>query len=338
VLQLNGLYREDNDVVVLVIGGAGYIGSHAARALKRAGHEVIIFDNLCTGFEILATGFELVKGDVLDAAALARVLPRVDAIMHFAAHAYVGESGTNPRKYFHNNVEGGLSLLNAALDAGVKKIIFSSTCAVYGEPTKVPIEENIPRQPVNPYGVTKLFFEQALEAYDRAYGFRFASLRYFNAAGADESGEIGELHDPETHLIPLALRAAARLGPELSVFGSDYPTPDGTCIRDYIHVNDLASVHVKALEHLAAGKESFAVNVGTGKGASVREVLSAVEEVTGKRVPHKIVPRRPGDPPALVANPAKAQALLQWKATRGLRDVVATAWNFMERKREATVR
>jgi UDP-glucose-4-epimerase GalE len=258
--------------------------------------------------------------------------------MHFAAHAYVGESGTNPRKYFHNNVEGGLSLLNAALDAGVKKIIFSSTCAVYGEPTKVPIEENIPRQPVNPYGVTKLFFEQALEAYDRAYGFRFASLRYFNAAGADESGEIGELHDPETHLIPLALQAAAGLGPELSVFGSDYPTPDGTCIRDYIHVNDLASVHVKALEHLAAGKESFAVNVGTGKGASVREVLSAVEEVTGKRVPHKIVPRRPGDPPALVANPAKAQALLQWKATRGLRDVVATAWNFMERKREATVR
>jgi UDP-glucose-4-epimerase GalE len=325
-------------VVVLVIGGAGYIGSHAARALKRAGHEVIIFDNLCTGFEILAAGFELVKGDMLDAAALGRVLPRVDAVMHFAAHAYVGESGTNPRKYFHNNVEGGLSLLNAALDAGVKKIIFSSTCAVYGEPTKVPIEENIPRQPVNPYGVTKLFFEQALEAYDRAYGFRFASLRYFNAAGADESGEIGELHDPETHLIPLALQAAAGLGPELSVFGSDYPTPDGTCIRDYIHVNDLASVHVKALEHLAAGKESFAVNVGTGKGASVREVLSAVEEVTGKRVPHKIVPRRPGDPPALVANPAKAQALLQWKATRGLRDVVATAWNFMERKREATVR
>jgi UDP-glucose-4-epimerase GalE len=325
-------------VVVVVIGGAGYIGSHAARALKRGGHEVIIFDNLCTGYEFLVTGFELVKGDMLDAAALARLLPRADAIMHFAAHAYVGESVANPRKYFHNNVEGGLSLLNAALTAGVKKIIFSSTCAVYGEPAKVPIEENIPRLPVNPYGVTKLFFEQALEAYDRAYGFRFASLRYFNAAGADESGEIGELHDPETHLIPLALRAAAGLGPELNVFGSDYPTPDGTCIRDYIHVNDLASVHVKALEYLAAGKESFAVNVGTGTGASVQEVISAVEEVTGKRVPYKVVPRRPGDPPALVANPAKAQALLQWKATRGLRDVVATAWNWMERRREAAVR
>lgn len=320
-------------MVVLVVGGAGYIGSHAARALKRAGHEAIIFDNLCTGYEFLAAGFELVRGDVLDAAALARVLPRVDAIMHFAAHAYVGESGTNPRKYFHNNVEGGLSLLNAAVDAGVKKIIFSSTCAVYGEPAKVPIEENTPRQPVNPYGVTKLFFEQALEAYDRAYGVRFASLRYFNAAGADESGEIGELHDPETHLIPLALSAAAGAGPELKVFGADYPTPDGTCVRDYIHVNDLATVHVKALEHLAAGKDSFAVNVGTGSGNSVREVISAVEQVTGNRVPHTIGPRRPGDPPALVANSSKAQALLQWKATRGLREVVETAWNWMERRR-----
>ncbi len=325
-------------MVVLVIGGAGYIGSHAARALRRAGHEVIIFDNLSTGYEFLAAGFELVKGDMLDAAALARVLPRADAIMHFAAHAYVGESVTNPRKYFHNNVEGGLSLLNAALDAGVKKIIFSSTCAVYGEPDKIPIAENIPRQPVNPYGVTKLFFEQALEAYHRAYQFRYASLRYFNAAGADDSGEIGELHDPETHLIPVALRAAAGLGPGLQVFGSDYPTPDGTCVRDYIHVNDLASAHLKALDHLAAGKESFAVNLGTGIGASVQEVINTVEEVTGKPVPHKKMPRRPGDPPALVANPAKAQALLQWKASRGLKDVVSTAWNWMERRREASVR
>lgn len=319
-------------MVVLVIGGAGYIGSHAARALRRAGHEVIIFDNLSTGYGLLATGFELIKGDVLDEAALKRVLARVDAIMHFAAHAYVGESGTNPRKYFRNNVEGGLSLLNAALDVGVKKIIFSSTCAVYGEPAKVPIEENIPRQPVNPYGVTKLFFEQALEAYDRAYDFRYASLRYFNAAGADESGEIGELHDPETHLIPLALRAAAGQGPALQVFGSDYPTPDGTCIRDYIHVNDLAGVHVKALEYLAAGKPSIAVNVGTGAGASVKEVISSVENITGKPVPHKIVARRPGDPPALVANPAKAQALLNWKATRNLHDIVSTAWNWMQKQ------
>jgi UDP-glucose-4-epimerase GalE len=322
-------------VVVLVVGGAGYIGSHTARALRAAGHEVIIFDNLSTGFETLAAGFELINGDILDGAALARVLPQTDAIMHFAARAYVGESVINPKKYFHNNVEGGLSLLNAALDAGVKKIIFSSTCAVYGEPAKVPIEETTPRQPVNPYGVSKLFFEQALESYDRAYEFRYASLRYFNAAGADESGEIGELHEPETHLIPLALSAAAGVGPELKVFGSDYPTPDGTCVRDYIHVNDLASAHLKALDHLTAGKESFAVNVGTGTGASVQEVINAVEEATGRSVPRKMVPRRPGDPPILVANPAKAQALLHWRATRGLREVVATAWNFMERQREA---
>jgi UDP-glucose-4-epimerase GalE len=322
----------------LVVGGAGYIGSHAARALRNAGHEVIIFDNLSTGFTSLAAGFELVKGDVLDAGALAEVLPRAGAIMHFAAHAYVGESGTNPRKYFRNNVEGGLSLLNAALDAGVRKIIFSSSCAVYGEPAKIPIEESIPRQPVNPYGVSKLFFEQALEAYDRAYGFRYASLRYFNAAGADDSGEIGELHDPETHLIPLAMRAAAGTGPELQIFGSDYPTPDGTCVRDYIHVNDLANAHVKALEYLNAGKASIAVNVGTGKGASVQEVISAVEKISGERVPHKIVPRRPGDPPALVADPAKAQALLHWKAERGLENIVSTAWNFMQRHRETMVR
>ena len=315
---------------VLVIGGAGYIGSHAARALRRAGHQVIIFDNLSTGYEFLARGFELVKGDVLDRSALARVLPRVEAIMHFAAFAYVGESVANPRKYFHNNVEGGLSLLNTALEAGVKKIIFSSTCAVYGVPAEIPIAEDTPRQPVNPYGVSKLFFEQALESYDRAYDFRFASLRYFNAAGADESGEIGELHEPETHLIPLALRAAAGQAPELQVFGSDYPTPDGTCVRDYIHVSDLADAHVRALEHLASGKASFAANVGTGRGYSVQEVLAMVEEVTGNRVPRRVVPRRPGDPPALVADPRRAQELLQWKASRSLRDIVATAWKWMQ--------
>jgi UDP-arabinose 4-epimerase len=322
-------------VRVLVVGGAGYIGSHTARALRRAGHEVVVFDNLSSGYEFLAAGFELIKGDLLDSAALSKALRRVDAIMHFAAHAYVGESVTNPRKYFHNNVEGGLTLLNAALDAGVKRIIFSSTCAVYGVPAKVPIEENTPRQPVNPYGVSKLFFEQALEAYGRAYGFRYASLRYFNAAGADESGEIGELHDPETHLIPLALSSAAGTGPELQVFGSDYPTPDGTCVRDYIHVNDLASAHGKALDHLAAGRESVAVNVGTGRGYSVQEVIAAVEEVTGKRVPRKIGARRPGDPPALVANPGKAESLLHWKATRGLKEIVSTAWNWMQHRQAA---
>jgi UDP-glucose-4-epimerase GalE len=321
-------------LVVLVIGGAGYIGSHAARALKRLGHTPLIYDNLSTGYPFLASGFELVEGDILDRSKLSTALQRADAIMHFAAHAYVGESVTNPRKYFYNNVEGGLSLLNAAVEVGVKKIVFSSTCAVYGEPSQVPIPENTVRQPVNPYGVSKLFFEQALEAYDRAYGLRFASLRYFNAAGADESGDIGELHDPETHLIPLALRAAARTGPELQVFGSDYPTPDGTCIRDYIHVNDLAEAHVKALEHLQAGKDSFAANLGTGRGHSVRDVIATVEEVTRKPVPVRIGPRRPGDPPALVADPRRAESLLQWKAARTLRETISTAWNWMQRPRQ----
>ena len=321
-------------MVVLVIGGAGYIGSHTARALKRSGHEAVIYDNLSTGHAFLADGFELITGDVLDQSKLATSLSRVDAVMHFAAYAFVGESVTNPRKYFRNNVEGGLSLLNAAVDAGVKKIIFSSTCAVYGEPSKIPIAEDTSRQPVNPYGVSKMFFEQALEAYDRAYGLRFASLRYFNAAGADESGEIGELHDPETHLIPLALRASAGVGPALQIFGSDYPTPDGTCVRDYIHVNDLADAHVKALDHLQAGKASFAANIGTGQGHSVNEVISTVEEVTGNPVPRRVVPRRPGDPPALVADPRRAESLLQWKAKRSLRDTISTAWKWMEHRRQ----
>ncbi|HET9408339.1 MAG TPA: UDP-glucose 4-epimerase GalE [Candidatus Sulfotelmatobacter sp.] len=325
--------KEVSAVVVVVVGGAGYIGSHTARALRRAGYEVIVFDNLSTGHEFLASGFELIQGNVLDSSALAKVLHRADAVMHFAAHAYVGESVTNPRKYFHNNVEGGLSLLNALLDAGVEKIIFSSSCAVYGEVADVPIKEEGPRQPVNPYGVSKMFFEHAMEAYDRAYGIRFVSLRYFNAAGADESGEIGEVHDPETHLIPLALSAAAGNGTELRVFGTDYPTPDGTCVRDYIHVNDLASAHAKALEYLENGGKSLALNLGTGRGYSVQEVISEVERVTGRPVPCQKVSRRAGDPAVLVANPEKAHGVLQWTASRDLHDAVASAWNWMQRRK-----
>jgi UDP-arabinose 4-epimerase len=232
-------------------------------------------------------------------------------------------------------VEGGLVLLNACVDCGVRQIIFSSTCAVYGVPTKVPIPEQTPRQPVNPYGVSKLFFERALEAYDRAYGLRFASLRYFNAAGADESGDIGELHDPESHLIPSALLAATGARPELELYGTDYPTPDGTCVRDYIHVNDLADAHVSALEHLSGGGNSLALNLGTGHGYSVKEVLNKIEQVTGRRVPTRIAPRRPGDPPALVADPALAEQLLRWKATRSLDDIVTTAWRWMQRREAA---
>jgi UDP-arabinose 4-epimerase len=212
----------------------------------------------------------------------------------------VGESVENPRKYFRNNVQAALALLNTAIDAGVRSFVFSSSCAVYGAPPKVPIGEDTPRQPVNPYGVSKLFLENALEAYQRAYGLRFTSLRYFNAAGADESGEIGELHDPETHLIPLALAAAAGTGPELQVLGFDYPTPDRTCIRDYVHVNDLAEAHVLALQHLVNGGAPLALNLGTGEGYSVKQVLAAIQEATGMPVPWRMGPRRPGDPPVLV--------------------------------------
>jgi UDP-glucose-4-epimerase GalE len=316
---------------VLVIGGAGYIGSHAARVLRKHGHEVVIFDDLATGFEFLAKGFEFIRGDLGDVASVKPALQRVDAVMHFAAYAYVGESVTNPRKYFHNNVESALALLNTAIDVGIKAFVFSSTCAVYGVPAKVPITEDTVRQPINPYGVSKLFFEHALEAYGRAYGLRSAALRYFNAAGADESGEIGELHNPETHLIPLALAATSEKGQALQIFGEDYPTPDGTCIRDYIHVNDLAEAHALALARLVDGSESFAVNLGTGQGCSVLEIVRAAEQITGKPVRRVMGPRRPGDPPSLVADPTRAQQLLQWKAKYSLHDIVSTAWNWAQR-------
>ena len=316
---------------VLVIGGAGYIGSHTARALRRHGHDIIVYDNLSTGHKFLAEGFELLVGDIADVTTLRPVIDRVDAIVHFAAHAYVGESVSNPRKYFRNNVEGALSLLNTAVDAGVRYFVFSSTCAVYGTPARVPITEDFPRQPINPYGVSKLFFENALEAYDRAYGIRFAALRYFNAAGADESGEIGEVHDPETHLIPLALAATEDDGSALQVYGTDYPTADGTCIRDYIHVNDLGEAHALALGKLVKGADSFAANLGTGRGHSVLEIIKAVEEISGKQVRWSAGLRRPGDPPALVADPSRAVLLLQWRATRSLHDIVATAWRWKQR-------
>ena len=316
---------------VLVIGGAGYIGSHAARVLRAQGHATVIYDNLSTGYERLAKGFELVVGDIADTSKLRSVMNRVDAVMHFAAHAYVGESVRNPRKYFQNNVEAALNLLNTALDAGVNKFVFSSTCAVYGIPAKVPITEDTIRQPINPYGISKLFLENALEAYSPAYGLRYAALRYFNAAGADDSGEIGELHDPETHLIPLALSATQDGAAPLQIFGTDYPTPDGTCIRDYIHVNDLADAHVLALKRVASGQDSFAVNLGTGRGYSVLEIIQEVENVTGKTVNRVLAPRRSGDPPALVADPTRAQNLLQWKTARSLHDIVVTAWKWWQR-------
>jgi UDP-glucose-4-epimerase GalE len=315
---------------VLVTGGAGYIGSHCARALARRGHEVLIYDNLSTGHEFLARGFPLTVADIGDQPQITAALRGVDAVMHFAAHSIVPESVADPRKYFENNVRKGLVLLNAVQECGIRMFIFSSTAAVYGIPDDGLIAEDAPQRPVNPYGLSKLSFEHALQAYEQGYGLRFMSLRYFNAAGADESGEIGELHSPETHLIPNALAVAAGLKAELQIFGDDYPTPDGTCVRDYIHVADLAEAHALALESLAAGGESAVLNLGTGKGNSVREVVAAVEEVTGRKLPRTVAARRPGDPAMLVANPVRAQTRLGWRASRSLHDMIASSWRFLQ--------
>lgn len=317
-------------MAILVVGGAGYIGSHTARALRQNGHEVIIFDNLSTGHEHLARGFRLIEADIADKEKLASALKEATAVIHFAAHAYVGESVKDPRKYFRNNVEAGLTLLNATMDAGIRDFVFSSSCAVYGSPSTIPIAEGTPPRPINPYGVSKLFFENALEAYGRAYGIRSVRLRYFNAAGTDESGELSELHEPETHLIPLALAAAAGRGPDLQVYGTDYPTPDGTCIRDYIHVSDLAHAHVLALQYLTDGGASVVLNLGTGEGSSILDVIAAVESVTGNKVPWSPAPRRPGDPPELVSDPSFAHEVLRWEASYTLNDMVATAWKSMQ--------
>jgi UDP-glucose-4-epimerase GalE len=319
-------------MTILVVGGAGYIGSHAARSLCRHGEKVILYDNLSTGHRSLAAEHELIVAELTDTDALTAALHRVDAVMHFAAFAYVGESVENPKKYFQNNVVAGLHLLDHAIQCGVRNFVFSSSCAVYGVPSQTPITEDLPREPVNPYGASKLFFERALSAYQQAYGLRYASLRYFNAAGADEGGKLGEMHDPETHLIPLALAAASGAGPALSIYGDDYPTPDGTCVRDFIHVNDLAEAHVLALQNIAKTGQSHVLNLGSGKGHSIREVIATVEQVTGRKVPVKIAPRRAGDPPALVADPSRAEQVLGWKAQRSLHAIVSTAWNWMQNR------
>ena len=315
---------------VLLTGGAGYIGSHTARLLARHGHTVVIYDNLSTGHRFLADGFEFILGDLRDGVKLQHALRGIDAVLHFAAYTYVEESVRDPRKYFENNVLAGLTLLSAVVEAQVPHFVFSSSCAVYGLPAEIPMSEKAPRLPINPYGASKLAFEHALEAYSQAYGLRFASLRYFNAAGADESGEIGELHEPETHLIPRALEVASGLRREFDIYGSDYPTPDGTCVRDYIHVNDLAEAHRLALNHLLDSETSVAVNLGSGCGSSILEVLSAIEDVTGQVIRRRICSRRAGDPPVLVADSRRAGELLGWRSSRSLHEIVASAWNWMK--------
>lgn len=313
---------------ILVTGGAGYIGSHAVRCLLAAGHEITVFDNLVYGHREAVEAGRLVEGDLLDQSQVEQVLreKKIDAVMHFAAYAYVGESVTDPAKYYRNNIVGTLSLLEAMRACDVKRIVFSSTCATYGVPQEVPIPEDHPQQPINPYGFTKLVIEKALDDYRHAYGFGYAALRYFNASGAASDGSIGEDHTPESHLIPLVLEVALCKRDHITIFGTDYPTADGTCIRDYIHVEDLADAHLKAIEKLDSGS-AIKLNVGTGSGASVREVIDACKEVTGEEIKVVEGDRREGDPPELVANPETTAEALGWRAKHtNIRDIVASAW------------
>jgi UDP-arabinose 4-epimerase len=316
---------------VLVTGGAGYVGSHACKVLARAGYRPVVFDNLLRGRREAVRWGPLVEGDLADIARLSAALAehRVSAVMHFAAYAYVGESVADPALYYRNNLGGTLSLLEAMRNAGVGEIVFSSTCATYGTPDAVPIREDSPQRPVNPYGETKLAIERALHWYGQAYGVRSVALRYFNAAGADLDGEIGECHEPETHLVPLVLQAALGQRLQVDIYGTDYPTPDGTAIRDYVHVHDLALAHLRALERLREGSGSIAVNLGTGQGRSVREVIAAAEAATGRKVPAQAAARRPGDPPALVADPSLAAEILGWRPQHSDLDTIirtALAW------------
>lgn len=322
---------------VLVTGGAGYIGSHAAKALAARGFVPVAYDNLIYGHPWAVQWGPLVEGDVTDRAKLLDTMRRYEiaAVMHFAAFAYVGESMAKPERYFNNNVGGSLALLDAALEAGVRHVVFSSSCATYGTPQQLPITEDTPQSPVNPYGETKLIVERALRWYGAAHPLTWVSLRYFNAAGADPEGALGELHLPETHLIPLVLEAALG-GSAVEIYGDDYPTRDGTCVRDYIHVSDLADAHVRALDYLFGCGASIALNLGTGEGYTVREVIQAVQAVTGRDVPHRIAPRRPGDPPVLVADPGLATRVLGWHPQYSALDtIVRTAWSWRSNRANA---
>ena len=315
---------------VLVTGGAGYIGSHTCLRLAEAGFRPVVFDNLSNGHAEFAQWGPLEVGDIADAARLDEVFAtyRPAAVIHFAALIEVGESVVTPGRFYENNVSGALSLIEAARRAGVNALVFSSTCATYGDPVQVPMEESHPQAPINPYGRSKLMVEQILGDLDRYNGFRSVILRYFNAAGADPEGRIGERHEPESHAIPLAIRAAMGSNHGFKIFGEDYPTPDGTAVRDYIHVLDLADAHVLALQHLLAGGASDVFNLGTGSGTSVRQLVAAIKQVSGGGFDAEPAPRRPGDSPALVADNRKAREVLGWTPRLGLNDIIETAWRW----------
>ncbi len=317
---------------VLVVGGAGYIGSHCVRQLIAAGHRPVVLDNLVYGHrKAVAQDIPFYAANLGDIETVKNILrqEQIELVMHFAAYCYVGESVTNPIKYYENNVSAPLRLLSAMLEVGVKKFVFSSTCATYGVPDRLPMTENLPQAPINPYGQTKLDIENVLKALATAHGLSFAAFRYFNAAGASEDGQIGEDHNPETHLIPLAIDVAVGKRPHLQVFGPDYPTPDGTCLRDYVHVDDLSRAHIAVFPKLSEPGKSFFYNLGTGKPFSVREIIKAVEKVTGKKVAVIEAPRRAGDPPALFADSTKAQTELGWKVKfDNAEAIIATAWKW----------
>jgi UDP-glucose 4-epimerase len=318
---------------VMVVGGAGYIGSVAVEHLLAAGHEVVVFDNLSRGHrQSVPEQAKFFKGDLNNVNDLEDAFggQKIEAVMHFAAYALVGESVENPRLYYENNVVNGVRLLNCLVEHGVKAIVFSSSCAVYGEPKSSPIKEDFPLNPANPYGESKLVFERMLKWYSVAYGLNYASLRYFNAAGA--TATCGEDHDPETHLIPLVLQAAAGIKKRITIFGDDYPTRDGTCIRDYVHVNDLSDAHLLALNHIMANRENLVFNLGSEHGASVKEVIETARRVTGRSIEVEIGPRRPGDPPELVGSSAAIKAKLGWKPKRGeLESIIADAWDWLQK-------
>lgn len=327
-----------NSPTVLVTGGAGYIGSHAVLALQQAGYNVIVLDNLVYGHRELVENVlktELIVGDTGDRTLMDDIFSSRDiaAVMHFAAYAYVGESVTEPAKYYRNNVVGTLTLLEAMAAANINKFVFSSTCATYGVPQQVPIPEDHPQSPINPYGMTKLMVEKILADFDPAYGLKSVSFRYFNAAGADPEGRLGEDHNPETHLIPLVLMAAMGKRDHITVFGTDYPTPDGTCIRDYIHVTDLATAHVLGLDYLMQGGDSAKFNLGNGNGFSVKEVIEAARQVTGREIKVVEADRRPGDPPALVGSSDRARQILGWNPQYAdLHQILAHAWNWHQKR------
>ncbi|RJP25660.1 MAG: UDP-glucose 4-epimerase GalE [Candidatus Abyssobacteria bacterium SURF_5] len=326
---------------ILVTGGAGYIGSHTVKELLRQGCDTVTLDNLSTGHRESICGGVFVEADLRNLQALRDTLSshRIDAVIHFAASCYVGESVKEPIKYYENNVLCGMNLLSAMAERNVRYIIFSSSAAVYGNPVQVPIPEEHQQLPINPYGQTKSLFEDILKSHERLYGIRSVSLRYFNAGGCDPDGDIGEHHDPETHLIPLVLDTALGRLPKISIFGDDYPTPDGTCIRDFIHVTDLADAHIRSLEYLSGGGATTALNVGTGKGYSVKEVIRAAEQVCGRSIAHTVSSRRPGDPPVLVAAADRIRREIGWEPRRSsLEEILETAWRWQKKLRKSSDR